>query len=409
MPADAARYDAAVVSPLSPSAARSLMLLGFLAFLQLGAFQALYGPSFVAFGARHGVGLGEVGLTVSLHFLGAFVGTVVSSFAVGRFGYRRLLVASPACSALGGALLAFAPFWALALAGAATAGLGYGLGVVLYNFLFARAFGKRGTAAVNVINGAFGIGAVAAPALAGVLMAAFAAPAGPGIERVLSVGFGASALLALVVTTLAARLPWSPPAVGAAPGRAGGFPFAGAFLFASLFFVYVAVEVSTAAWAPTHLGAFMSPALAAASVSVFWIAMTVGRFAAAAVATRLRPQDLVAGGVVVGILGILLAHLPTLAFAGYALAGLGLGPVFPTTVAWVQRRFGERAEAVGSAVIAAGNLGPAIGAPAIGLAAAAVGAAAIPSVLAGVLVALLLLVGVAWWGSRASPAVGAGG
>jgi MFS transporter, FHS family, glucose/mannose:H+ symporter len=376
------------------------MLLGFLAFLQLGAFQAVYGPAFVAFQARHGVGVGEVGLTVSLHFLGAFVGTVISSLAVGRFGYRRLLVASPAMSGFGGIALALAPTWWVALAGAAIAGLGYGLGVVLYNFLFARAFGTRGTAAVNVINGAFGVGAVAAPALVGVLMAAFAGPGGVGIERVLTVAFGASALLALTVATMAARLPWSPPAVGVAARRGDSFPFAAASLFAALFFVYVAVEVSTAAWAPTHLAEHVSPAVAAAAVSVFWIAMTIGRFATAAVAARFRPQDLVAVGVAVGIVGLGLAHVPALAFVGYAVAGLGLGPVFPTTVAWIQRRFGERAESVGAAVIAAGNLGPAVGAPAIGLAVAAVGAPAIPTVLAGVLVALLVLVGAAWWGSR---------
>jgi predicted MFS family arabinose efflux permease len=92
--------------------------------------------------------------------------------------------------------------------------------------------------------------------------------------------------------------------------------------------------------------------------------------------------------------------VPGLALVGYAMAGLALGPVFPTSVAWVQERFGERSEQVGPVVIAAGNMGPVLGAPAVGVVVAAAGAEAVPIVLAAVLVVLVVLVGVAWVSSR---------
>jgi MFS transporter, FHS family, glucose/mannose:H+ symporter len=139
------------------------MVLGLLAFLSFGAVQATYGPAFAALQARYGVGVGEVGAIVSAHFFGAFIGVVASGMAVARFGYRPLLVGASLVTAAGAFAVGLAPTWAAAIGGAAGIGLGYGLAVALYNFLFARAFGGRSIAAVNVINGSFGVGASSRP------------------------------------------------------------------------------------------------------------------------------------------------------------------------------------------------------------------------------------------------------
>jgi hypothetical protein len=66
------------------------------------------------------------------------------------------------------------------------------------------------------------------------------------------------------------------------------------------------------------------------------------------------------------LVGIALAHLPALGLAGYALVGLGLAPVFPTVVVWIDAHFGERADRVAPWILAVGNLGPVVGAPAVG-------------------------------------------
>jgi MFS transporter, FHS family, glucose/mannose:H+ symporter len=377
------------------------MALGLVAFLQLGALQAGYGPSFAALQARHGVGLDEVGLSVGAHFFGGFVGVIVSGVLLARFGYRPLLGTAAVLMGSGAAAIALAPAWAVVLAGAGVVGLGYGLTAMLVNFLLARAYAPRGAAAVNVINGAFGVGAVVGPALIGLATATLAARGPDGIQGVTPLVFGVAALLAFALAVGVALVPWLPP-VSSVTRRAKTPPppLSATSFFAALLFVYVAAEVSTSAWAPTHVAAQFDAARGALAASVFWVGMTAGRFLAAAFANLLRPRDLVLGSALTGLAGLLVAGLPGLALAGYALAGLGLGPVFPTSVVWLQQRFGERAEQVGALVLAAGNLGPVLGAPAVGLLVAALGPSAIPVVLALVVGLLWTIVAAVWWGER---------
>ncbi len=385
----------------SGGAERALMLLGLLTFLHIGGVQALYGPSFGALQARYAIGVAEVGTSVSAHFGGAFVSTLLAGAVLARFGYRPALLASSVLVGVGSVGIAFAPTWGGALAGSLLVGLGYGLAVVLYNFLFARVFAARGAAAVNLINGTFGVGAVLSPALVALATTLMDVGGDARGGAVTAVVFGGSALLAVAVAVQVVRTPWLPPVLGASTSSARAALEVGVVvLFCALFFVYVAVEVGTTAWAPTHLAEQVGAARAALAASVFWVAMTLGRFGAAALGGRAKPRDIVVACVLGGLVGVGIAHLPGLALVGYGVAGLALGPVFPTGVAWVQRRFGTRAERVGPFVIAAGNLGPVVGAPAIGIAAAAAGPEAIPSVLAIVLAVLLAIVALAWANTR---------
>jgi len=367
------------------------MALGLLVFLHLGLLLAAYGPSFAALQARHGVGVAEVGTSVSAHFLGGFVGVLAAGMVIARLGYRRSMVLSALLLALGGAGVGFTSSWSLVLVGASFVGLGYGIAVVLYNFLFARAFAPAGAAAVNLVNGAYGVGAIAMPALIGWLMGVAIARDPASIAQVPPLVFGLTTVLALVVVAMALWVPWLPPTRSGPSRRAsasGSRLAGGVVLFAALMFLYVAAEVATAAWAPTHLAEPLGVARSALAVSVFWGALTAGRFLAAAFAARVRPADLILGGMALTLVGVGLAHAPAVALAGYALVGLGLAPVFPTTVVWIDRHFGERADRVAPWILAAGNLGPVVGAPAVGLAVAFAGPAVVPSALALLLVAL---------------------
>jgi MFS transporter, FHS family, glucose/mannose:H+ symporter len=167
-----------------------------------------------------------------------------------------------------------------------------------------------------------------------------------------------------------------------------------------LFFLYVASEVSTPAWIPTHLTPRLGAANAALVASAFWASLTVGRFLVAPLASRFRPRDLVLASSLVAFSGAVLAQVPALSVAGYLLTGFGLAPIFPTAIAWLQVRFGERGERVTPFVLASGNLGPVLGAPAVGVTVAAAGPASVPSVLAALLGALALSVALAWFASR---------
>nr|WP_240929973.1 MFS transporter [Streptomyces coryli] len=97
-------------------------------------------------------------------------------------------------------------------------------------------------------------------------------------------------------------------------------------------------EGSMADWSALHFKESLhaGPGLAAASYSVFALAMTIGRLCGTAVVERLGPTRTLAGGGAAAAAGMLVGSLapnPWLAIAGFALTGLGLANIFPVTIA----------------------------------------------------------------------------
>jgi MFS family permease len=85
--------------------------------------------------------------------------------------------------------------------------------------------------------------------------------------------------------------------------------------------VYLAQELST------------SGGLAATAFAAFATAMAISRFAADSLRARIGPVALVRGGSLLAAAGLLLGllvHEPAAAIAGFAVLGLGLGPIVPT-------------------------------------------------------------------------------
>lgn len=374
----------------------ALLLIGVATFVTVGVLQSLYGPSFAALQDRYDVGVAEVGTVVSAYFGGALVGVIVAGMLLARLGYRASLLTAMGAVALGAAAIAVAPLWSVALAGALVAGLGFGQITVAVNLMVARAYGARAAGPLNGLNGTYGVGAVLGPALVALLTARLGPTATAG-----AAAFGLVVLAALATFVATLRVRWWPVPSAPAPRRRSATAVgAGVAGFMLLFFLYVASEVSTPAWIPTHLSPRLGAANAALVASAFWASLTVGRFLIAPLASRFRPRDLVLASSLVALGGALLAQVPALSVVGYLLTGLGLAPIFPTAIAWLQVRFGERGEQVTPLVLASGNLGPVLGAPAVGVTVAAAGPAAVPSVLAALLGALALAVALAWFASR---------
>ncbi len=374
---------------------RVIFVAGTLSFLAIGAVQAMYGPAFPAFLARYGVGVGQVGAVVSVHFLGSFVTIAASGMLLARFGYRRLMLGGAALLAMGAAGVALSPLWSLTLAAALLGGLGFGLLDVATNLLFARWYGDRSTGALNLLNAAFGVGAVVGPVLVG-LLAPRVAPA---------------FLLVAVVTGIAAlfigRAPMPRPLdVPAGVLRARRGPIAG---FMLLYFLYVASEVGVASWEPTYLAPLFGDARAAFFTGLYWAALTLGRFIAAALGDRLRPADMVLAAVVLALAAAWTATLGGLAPLAYALVGFAFAPVFPTALAWLQQVFPQRAEQIAPLVFAVANLGPVLTAPAIGWGVSLAGTGTIPPALGSLVLALLLVVGLLWRSNRGPARAGVDG
>ena len=369
---------------------RSLFAAGTVVFLAIGAVQAMYGPAFPGFLRRYQLGVGEVGTVVSAHFLGSFVTIALSGLLLVRFGYRRLLVVGSVVLGLGAAGVALSPAWGGVLGSAFFGGLGFGLIDVTTNLLFARAYGGRASGALNLLNAAFGLGAVAGPLLVGLFAPHVAA------------AFLLVAVLCLAAAVLAA-LPPMPEPLPVARG-APRLPLAPLAGFMLLYFLYVSSEVGVASWEPTYLTPVVGASVAAFLTSLYWGALTAGRFLAAAVSDRFRASDMVLGAVALALAAAWVAVITPLAPVAYAVVGLAFAPVFPTALAWLQEVFPQRAERVAPLVIAGANLGPVASAPAIGWVVAWWGTGRVPVVLGLVVLALTVAVALLWRQARVGTA-----
>lgn len=364
---------------------RRILLVGFLAFALLGAIQAMYGPAFPGLTERFGVGIDRVGLTVSLHFAGSFLGIATSGFWLRRFGYRRVMGTGAGLMAAGAAAVAFAPTWGLVLSGALLAGLGFGLLDIAFNLLPARVFEPNAAPALNLLNAFFGVGAVLGPVAVGLAGSTLQGP------------FAGLALLTLVVAILVLRLPEPPRQEGAGNESV---PWLTATGFTAMYFLYVAGEVGVGSWETVHLEPSLGARNAAFATSLYWGALTLGRLVATPISARLRPRTLVLGAGVLGLAGLAAAHATAFAPVAYAITGLAFAPIFPTGLAWLQRVFPRRSEQVAPIVVAASNLGPVTTAGAIGAVVAWRGPEVVPTLLTGLASGLVVVILALWWGTR---------
>ncbi|MEV7595107.1 MFS transporter [Streptomyces sp. NPDC089922] len=319
-----------------------------LAFVVIGALQALYGPAIPALRDEFGISPAVAGLSLSAHFVGALLGVLVYHLLRGRLNNRVLLGGSYTLMAIGAAAFAFSPTWVLALTGTFVIGLGFGGIDYGLNQLFAVGFGHRSTAMLNLLNGHFGIGAIAGPALIGWL----------GADSYPEIFIGTGVISLLILFTLggvAAREPAPAPVEGGSTGGARVLPIIAVFI--GIYVLHVAIETGVGGWEPTHLEAVgYGAATAATATSAYWAAMTIGRFVVAPISLRWSaPSILIV--CCVGMAGfLLLATIPALAPYAYFGVGLMIAPIFPTCLPWLNRAVPQVA-AAGAYVIAASMIG----------------------------------------------------
>lgn len=361
---------------------RHLLYTGFLAFILIGILQAMYGPAFSALRARYGLSAETVAGIVSFHFLGSFIAISLSGFLIRLLGYRRLLSGFSLLMLLGSLGVALSENWTVTLAAAFLAGLGYGAVDIGTNLLFARAFEARSAPALNLLNAMFGVGAMLGPLVVTLFLPSVRLP------------FLAVAVLTGLLFFLCLRLSDPPPPP---PGlRTLALPYARLFGFALIYFLYVASEVGVASWETTHLAPYFGVETAAGFTALFWGAITLGRFIAAPLSSRVGAADLVLGSTALAFGGILLTFFVPIAPYAYVLVGFALAPIFPTGIGWLQGAFPKRAEQIVPIVAAVANLGPVAGSWFIGAVVERSSSDAVPTVLSGLVLLLLVVTALVW-------------
>lgn len=340
----------------------------FLGLALIGMMASSIGPALGSIRARYGVSDAVVGLWGSAQFAGAILGNLtpglVPRLPMGARMGGGLMVFGLCC-----VLLAVSSLWSVTLALVFVAGLGFGTFQVNYASIFSRGFGARSGAVMAVMSVSFGLGSILGPALIGLI----------GSQRY-ALLLGACGLLALVASTSLWAVRFDPDSGAVSSVRVAGLGGNGLALvgFTAMVFSYVAAESSVSFWGATHLQAGLGYPndQSAYLISLFWIALTVGRALSIPLTLRVSSRDMVMGGIVLSALSLLLTQIGAIAPLGYVLAGLFFAPVFPSGLVWIGQVFHDsRTTAL---FLVSGSLGALACTPLVGAIRESFGANAIP-------------------------------
>lgn len=379
---------------------RSTLGIAFVSFLCTGLPGAALGVLWPTMRATLGRPLGDLGVLFVMMTLGFGTAALAHGAIVGVLRPGRALALGTGLACLG-TLGYCSGSWPLVLGGAFAGGLGAG---ALESGLNSHVSLVHGSRAINVMHGAFGVGAAVGPLFATLLLRAdrpwqalFAAVA--AVDLALAVGFWVTQ-----DAWVGAEVPAPRPAGTPRRARARFEGRTRVLLAATLatFVTYVALETAVAQWSFTLLSESrgVDETTAGLVVSGFWLALTLGRFAIGALGTRLsseRVLDLSVPSAVLATAAILVGGATGAAVAVVA-CGLFLAGIFPALVSLTPARFGARLSAVMGWQLAAASIGVGAG-PA--LAAIAVEADG-PAASAPVLMALALAMAVSYVVVRAS-------
>lgn len=112
------------------------------------------------------------------------------------------------------------------------------------------------------------------------------------------------------------------------------------------FFAYCSLELTTSLWASSYLVQKweLAPEAAAGFASLFYIGVTLGRFANGFLAIKLSDHFLIRMGLGIITTGIALLLLPfhsVFALIGFVVIGLGCAPIYPCIIHMTPTVFGE--------------------------------------------------------------------
>jgi fucose permease len=310
-------------------------------FFAAGFGMAAIGPVVPELSARTGTSLAALGWLSIAIFLGSLAAQFIAGRASDRFGRRLVLAIGLTTLAAMLSIIGLAPRLAVILTAAAIYGIGYGSFSLSGNVMASELAPEKRASAVNLVNMAFGLGAVAGPLVVSVLIAR--------VDRALPALWIGAGLLVLSAVAARLALPAHVPAVRPTQvtGATGRASLRDPMLFAIgvLLMLYVGSEVSAGLWASEYLqrSAGMDAADAAAATSLFWALLTAGRVAAVLVGMRVSADRLLTASVWIAFAGsalLWLAHgSATASVVAFAVMGFGYGPIYPTGVAVITSRF----------------------------------------------------------------------
>jgi fucose permease len=384
-----------VTKPLSARPALGVLGVALFAFIVLGMAHESLGVAWPSMRAEFDRPVSDLGLLLAFSSTGYLVASGGYGWAHRRAGTGALLTLGSLLICLGLAGVSFVRGWPLVAVAALSMGLGGGLTDTGLNAHAALSFDLR---SINLLHGAYGIGATLGPLVITASLASGLLWRG---------GYGLVAILQLLVLVAVwvTRRNWAEDQTDDERGfesAAGSM-----WMMVALFFLYTGVEVAAGQWAFTLLteGRGMATGPAGIWVATYWGGLTIGRLGFGVIGNDLRASSILNGSIVTALSGLLILWLDPggLGFAGLPIAGLGLAAIFPTLVSLTPGRIGrERSTSSIGFQLAAASLGAATIPWALGIFAEARG---VPALGPGLFVAGVVLAAVYLAGNRHSRVV----
>lgn len=321
-----------------------LFVLAYAGFISIGLPDGLIGVAWPSIRATFRLPVDALGALLVAFAAGYLISSFSSGRLLARFSVGALLALS--CLATATSLLgyALAPVWPVIVAFGMLAGLGAGAIDAGLNTFAATHFSAR---TVNWLHACYGVGTTSGPLImTGVLGAGLAWRWGYAV-----VGLGQ---LALALCFALTRRLWadgretreqvsSPSAPAASVRSTLRLPVV--WLSVAVFFLYSGIEAAAGAWSYSLFTESRGVSMGTAGtwVSVYWGAFTAGRIVSG-LAAGFTPETRLLRFCIIGVaLGALLLWLNLtnlVSFAGLALIGLSLAPIFPTLIANTPGRLG---------------------------------------------------------------------
>jgi len=315
----------------------------------------------------YGVGYGDGGQLVMHQFLGGMAGVLGAPWLIRKIGKKRMLLSAIALIVVIQMGYSLTPAWPVMLVLAPITGMGFGMTeATVASFVIAAAAGNANRA-MSRIEVFFGIGALLMPFAGSLLISA-------GLWKM---SFLAVAVMA-AVTWAAWLLLWPkildkssgsdaqggdrPHAPAAGLSGKARLTLAACILF---FLVYVGFEMSFIHYLPSMMvqNNGMAESAASLSISLYWLAMTVGRLAAGPAADRFGGASyliaMCGANALVFVLMIGLDGVST-TFVLTALSGLAMSGMFSIALVFANRAVPGMTERTTSLLMAAGGVGGAL-------------------------------------------------
>ena len=356
-----------------------LLALIYLAFISLGLPDSLLGAGWPVMHTELGVSVSFMGIISMVISGGTIISSLLSDKLTHKFGTRAVTVASVFLTVAALFGFSFSGSFSMLIIFAVPYGLGAGaIDAALNNYVALHYKAKH----MSWLHCFWGVGAIISPFIMSFALKNLNWNSGYRI-----VGFIQLAIALLLLVTLPV---WKinkteSTADTKRVGLTAALKIKGVPFLLIGFFAYCAAEATAMYWASTYFTEVkgISGDRAASFAALFYIGITLGRFASGFITERLGDRRMILLGTGVLACGIMILLIPVqsyvTAFAAFLVIGFGCAPIYPCIIHSTPANFGaENSGAIIGIQMASAYVGSTFIPPLFGLLGNAVGFSVMP-------------------------------